>query len=111
MLVVRAQADVDADVVQQRGHLQQQPLALAEAVLVAQLVEQPVGQHRDVAAVVAVEAVAVAERLGAGQHLVLEVLGAETALRFGDVEQHAGAQRGASTRRRCGPRSPTAASR
>ena len=41
MLVMRAQADVHADVVQQRRDLQQQPLALAEAVLVAQLVEQP----------------------------------------------------------------------
>ena len=58
------------------GHLQQQPLAIAEPVLVAQLVEQPGGEHRDVLAVVAIEAVAVAERLGARQHLVLEVLGA-----------------------------------
>ena len=69
MLVVRAQADVDADVVQQRGDLQQQPLAVAEAVLVAQLVEQAHRQHRDVPAVRAIEAVAVAERLGAGEHL------------------------------------------
>ena len=41
MLVMRPQADVDADVVQQAGDLQQQPLAVAEPVLVAQLVEQP----------------------------------------------------------------------
>ena len=45
MLVVRAQADVDADVVQQRRDLQQQPLAVAEPVLLAQLVEQPRREH------------------------------------------------------------------
>ena len=42
VLVMRAQADVNADVVQQRRHLQQQPIAIAETVLVAQFVEQPV---------------------------------------------------------------------
>ena len=93
MLVMGAQADVDADVVEQAGHLQQQPLAVAEPVLVAELVEQARGEHRDVLAVVAIEAVAVAERLGAGQHLVLEVLCGDPALRLGDVEQHAGPQR------------------
>ena len=91
---MRAQADVHADVVQQRRDLEQQPFALAEPVLLAQLVEQPRRQHGDVMAMLAIEAVAVAERVGAGQHLMLEVLGGEPALRLGDVEQHAGAQRG-----------------
>ena len=44
VLVVRAQADVDADVVQQRRHLQQQPLAVRQSVLVAQIVEEPRGE-------------------------------------------------------------------
>ena len=79
VLVMGAQADVDADVVQQRRDLEQQPLAIAEPVLVAELVEQPRRQLRDVVAVLAVEPVAVAERLGAGQHLLLEVLGAQPA--------------------------------
>ena len=40
VLVVAAQVHVVADVVQQGGHLQQQPLALAQAVLGAELVEE-----------------------------------------------------------------------
>ena len=44
-------------------------------------------------AVRAVEAVPLAERVGAGQHLLLEVRGAEAAARLREIERHAGAQR------------------
>ena len=75
VLVMRAQADVDADVVQQRRTTCSSSRSRSpQAVLGAQLVEQPGGEHRDVMAVVAIEPVPLAERLGAGQHLVLEVL-------------------------------------
>ena len=70
MLVMRAQADVDADVVQQRGHLQQQPLAIAEAVFVAELVERArsasMATWRPCARS---KRYFCAERLGAGEHL------------------------------------------
>jgi hypothetical protein len=39
MLVMGAQAHVDAHVVQQAGNLEEQTLAVAEAVLLAQLIE------------------------------------------------------------------------
>ena len=94
VLVVGAQADVDADVVQQRGHLKEQPLASGEAVVFPALVEQPHREHRDVAAVRAIEPVAMADRFGARQHLVLEVGCAQPAARRGEVEQDAGPQRG-----------------
>ena len=44
MLVVAAEVDVVADVVEQRRHLQQQAVAVGQAVLGAQLVEEP---HRE----------------------------------------------------------------
>ena len=71
---------------------------------------RPHREHRDVAAVRAIEPVAVPDRLGAGQHLVLEVGGAQPAAGRGEVEQ---ARRSAATRRRRragGPSFPTAAS-
>ena len=94
MLVVRAQADVDPDVVQQRRDLQQQTLAFLQPVLVDQLVEQPDREIGDVPAVIAIEPVALAERLGTGEDLPAEVLGARAIARIRDVQKHAGAQRG-----------------
>ncbi len=73
---------------------------LAEPVFVAQLVEQPRGEHRDVPPVLRVEAEAVPERFGAGEHLVFEVLGGDLRLRFGQVDQR---RPTASTRRRRSP--------
>ena len=37
MLVMRAEADVDPDVVEECGHLQQQPFAIGQPMFVAQL--------------------------------------------------------------------------
>ena len=48
VLVVAAQAHEDADVVEQRRHLEQQAVAVAEAVLGAQLVEEAHGEERHV---------------------------------------------------------------
>ncbi len=93
MLVVCTQAHVDPDVVQQGRDLQQQPMTVEQAVLLLELVEQPDGELRDVAAVLEIEAVALAEGLCTGEHLPLEVLGALPAARIGEVQQHAGAQR------------------
>ena len=74
------------------------------------LVEQPRRQHRHVAAVRAVEPEAVTDRLGARQHLPLEVLALRAAA--GLDEDRAACRPAARRRRRPGGarRSPTAAS-
>ena len=73
VLVVGAETHEDADVVQQRGHLEQEAVAHVEAVLVPQFVEQPRGEAGDVPRVPASYRYLLAERLGAGQHLLAEV--------------------------------------
>ena len=93
MLMVGAQAHVNAQVMKERRHLQQQTLAIAEPVLRPELFEQPGGEPRDVLTVVAIEPVAMAERLGARQHLVLEVFRGHAFLWLGDVEDDARAER------------------
>ena len=94
VLVVSAQAHVDPDVVQQRGGLQQQALAIAEAMFAVELVEQAGREHRHVAAVRPVELEAMTQRFGARQHLAFEVVGAEASFRLQHLEQDAAAQRG-----------------
>ena len=51
-----AQAHIHADVVEKRGRLQEQPLAILEAVLIAELVEETRGQHRHVLSMSLIEA-------------------------------------------------------
>ena len=109
VLVVGAQADVDADVVQQARRPEEQPLACRQPVVVVALVEQPHREHRDVTAVRAIEPVSVSDRLGAGQHLALEVLGAQAAAGRREVEQHAGPQRRVGDDEAGAPSFPTAA--
>ena len=94
VLVVRAQADVDPDVVEQRGDLQEQALRVRRGRARPAARRTAARRDGDMAAVVAVEAIALAERLGAGEHLTAELLRARAAAQIGDVEQHAGAERG-----------------
>ena len=93
VLVVRAQADVDADVVQQRGDLQQQPLAPERPWSSRQLVEQPHREHRDVAAVRAIEPVSCPTASALASTCCSKSAALEPAARLGEVEQHAGPQR------------------
>jgi hypothetical protein len=64
VLVVRAQADVEAHVVQQRGDLEEPSRAVAEAVFFAECIEQASGQVRDVKTVLAIQPVSLPQRLG-----------------------------------------------
>ena len=93
MLVVAAQAHEDADVVEQRRDLEQQPVARGEPVLRAQLVEQAHGERRHVLGVAHVVAVALAERRRRGQHLAREVLDPLPLVGAQHVEQQPRAQR------------------
>lgn len=56
VLVVAGRVDVQADLVQQRGDVQQQAGASIELMLLSQLLEQLFGEQRDVLGVVFVEA-------------------------------------------------------
>ena len=87
VLVVGAQVHVDADVVQQRRHLEQQPLVVPEPQLVAQLVEQPGGETGYLLGVGRVVAVALSQRLSGGHHLLAERLGSRAAISAHHVEQ------------------------
>jgi hypothetical protein len=73
MFVVRAKADIDPDVVQQRRHLQEETFPLSQTVFVGALIEQLRGKFGDMATVIGVEAVFVTDGLGARQHVCFEV--------------------------------------
>jgi hypothetical protein len=51
MPVMRAQAHEDADVVHERRHLEQEPIAAGQLVFVLQLIEKPRRELRDMLAV------------------------------------------------------------
>ena len=93
VFVMRAQVDVDADVVQQRRDLRAAAVRDRQAVLVGKSSNRRVGEHGDVPAVRLVDAVCWPSASALGQDLALEVLGAQPAARIGKIEQHAGAQR------------------
>src|SRR4029453_1218285 len=88
-----AEAHVDADVVKHCGDLQQQSCAIAEAVLVAELVEYPGRERGDVKSVLAIPSITLPETFRARQPLSFEVLDVQTTSRIGKVQQHARPQR------------------
>ena len=90
MLVMGALAHVHTHVVQQAGDSEQQTLALPEAVLLAQRIEQTGAEVGDVLTVFAIQSISLPQGLGAGQHLLREVLGADPTARLRHIQQHAG---------------------
>src|SRR5262245_45023276 len=84
--------DVDADVVEECSHLQQEPFALAETVILAEFVEQPRRQHGDVPTMRPIKARFLSERVGAGKDLPVEVGGVNASC-LSEVEQQSGSQR------------------
>ncbi len=61
-------------------------------MLLAQRIEQTGAEVGDVLTVFAIQSVSLPQGLGAGQHLLREVLGADPTARLRDIQEHTGSE-------------------
>ena len=87
VLVVPAGANHLPDIVQNGAHLQHHPVAVVEAVLRAQFVEQAARQQRHVAGVALVETIALAETDGVGRYLRAQLAQRGTVVSVAEAQQ------------------------